>query len=95
MKMIVPLAALVLTLGCEDKKPAATTGGTAPADVHAELQTCGACHKPDENDLSSLSRADLVSRLRAIREGKAEHPTKLDKFNDSQLEEMAASLAGK
>lgn len=78
--------------GVESERPA---DQSATADVQADLAGCGACHTSEKNDLSGLSKADLLGKLQAIQAGKTEHPSKLDQYNDAQLEAMAASLAKK
>lgn len=78
--------------GAESERPA---DQIATTDVQTDLAGCGACHTPEKNDLSGLSQVELLGKLQAIKAGKTEHPSKLDQYDDTQLQAMAASLAKK
>jgi cytochrome c553 len=90
------VTAISLVAACKSSTDSSSTSGEpAITELQAELDACGACHKPSENDLSGLSKADLLNKLKAIRDGKVEHPSKLDQHTDARLEAIAAALASK
>ena len=66
---------------------AAAATGTAPA---VQAKACLRCHE-DEYVLSGVEVHRLVEQIKAIRDGAAEHPKRID-LSDSQIEAIAAIL---